>query len=167
LRVPSTGARVAEGAAGAGRWRRAVAFGVGIAAAFRAIGRVTAGFRVTAFFAKVLTTLRAGLATFLAFLAAAGLAAFCGRFPLARVDADERPSRRRAAAFGAGRRRAFRAVFARALSDFFDFLDFAGLAARLGAPARRPFARLAFALAMTLLVCPPLVTEPVGCRAAV
>ena len=157
-------ARVAEGA---GRWRGAVAFGAGIAAAFRAIGRVTAGFRATAFFATALTTLRAGLATFLAFLAVARLAAFCGRFPLARVDADERPSRRRAAAFGAGRRRAFRAVFARVLSDFFDFLDFAGLAARLGLPARRPFARLAFALAMTLLVCPPLVKGAVGCRAAV
>jgi hypothetical protein len=135
--------------------------------AFRAIRRVTAGFRATGFFATALTPLRAGLATFLAFLAVAGLAAFCGRFPLARADADERPSRRRAAAFGAGRRRAFRAVFARVLSDFFDFLDFAGLAARLGLPARRPFARLAFALAMTLLVCPPLVTGAVGCRAAV
>jgi hypothetical protein len=134
-----------------------------MAGALRAIGRVTAGLR-----AATLTARLTGLATFLTVRAAfVDRAAFRGRFALARVDAGERATRRRDAAFGAGRRLAFRAVFARVLADFFDFLDFAGLAARLGPAARRPLARFAFALAMTLLVCPPLMDEAVGCRAAV
>jgi hypothetical protein len=135
-----------------------------MATAFRAIGRATAGL-----LAATLTARLAGLATFLTLRAAFAdrAATFRGRFALARVDAEEPAPRRRDAAFGAGLRLAFRAVFARVLADFFDFLDFAGLAARLGPAARRPLARFAFALAMTLLVCPPPMDEAVGCRAAV
>ncbi len=135
-----------------------------MATVFRAIGRVTAGL-----LAATVTARLAGLATFLTVRAALvdRLATFRARFDLARGDAGERATRRRDAAFGAGRRLAFRLVFARVLADFFDFLDFAGLAARLGPAARRPLARFAFALAMTLLVCPPPMDETVGCRAAV
>ncbi len=126
--------------------------------------RLTGGFRAGAFRATLLTTL---LATFLTALAAlfTALAAGLGRLAVARADLGA--LRRRVTAFRAGWRLAFAEVFARVLGDFFDFLDFAALVARLGPAARRLFARPAFALAMTLLGRSPLVQEAIGCRAAV
>jgi hypothetical protein len=119
---------------------------------------------LTTFLTAFLTTTR--LAAFAALAAFAGFTAGRWRFVLARTDAGA--VRRREVAFLAGRRRALLAVFARLVGDFFDFLDFAALVARRGPAARRPFARFAFALAMTLLVRSPRSTRPeaVGCRAA-
>jgi hypothetical protein len=71
------------------------------------------------------------------------------------VDATRAVGARRA---GARRLRAVRAAGrgvldrGRFLGAFLDFFDFAGPAARLRLGAVRPFVRLVFALAMTLLV---------------
>jgi len=160
LATTATAAGRARGGTGAFGSRAATAGGEGddltggfLAGAFRAAA-------LTLFLAAFLTTL---LAVFAALAAFAGFTAGRWRFVLARTDVGA--VRRREVAFLAGCRRALLAVFARLVGDFFDFLDFAALVARRGPAARRPFARFAFALAMTLLVRSPRSTRPeaVGC----
>jgi hypothetical protein len=127
--------------------------GAGTATALRVGGFAAAGRRATVFLVAGLASVLAEVGAFLAGRATfrTRLATFCVRFRV-RDAAAARRAAARGTAFRAGRRRRLAAPFGRVFSDFFDFLDFAGPVARLGLAARRPAARFAFALAMTLLM---------------